>query len=103
MRRGERVQRFEALDGIDRPRLRELLEACFGRRLDGDYFDKKAFYRVYLSEAYTATAIITRGHALPVPMGALPPSPCRRRPTSTSSRSPPRPRAPAWAARSGSG
>ena len=65
VRRGERVERFEALEGIDRARLRELLEACFGRRLDDDYFDKKAFYRVYLSEAYTATAIITRGSDLP--------------------------------------
>ena len=65
VRRGERVDRHETLDGIDRARLRELLELCFGRALDGDYFDKKAFYRVYLSEAYTATAIITQGHALP--------------------------------------
>jgi acetylglutamate kinase len=66
VRRGERVQRFESLSaGIDRARLRELLEACFGRKLDEDYFDKKTFYRVYLSEAYTATAIITQGHGLP--------------------------------------
>ncbi len=65
VRRGERVQRYETLAGIDRVRLRELLELCFGRALDADYFDKKAFYRVYLSEAYTATAIITQGHDLP--------------------------------------
>jgi acetylglutamate kinase len=65
VRRGERVHRFETLDGVDRARLRELLEACFGRRLDEDYFDKKAFYRIYLSEAYTATAIITRAKGLP--------------------------------------
>jgi acetylglutamate kinase len=65
VRRGERVQRFETLDGIDRGRLRALLEACFARKLDEDYFDKKAFHRVYLSEAYTATAIITRGNDLP--------------------------------------
>jgi acetylglutamate kinase len=75
VRRGERVQCFEtftmggsapqAPGGIDQARLRELLEACFGRRLDDDYFGKKSFYRVYLSEAYTATAIITRGHGLP--------------------------------------
>jgi acetylglutamate kinase len=65
VRRGERVARFDALDGIDRERLRALLEACFGRRLDEAYFDKKAFYRVYLSEAYTATAIITRAAGLP--------------------------------------
>jgi acetylglutamate kinase len=61
VRRGERVQRFETIGGIDKGRLRALLEACFARKLDEDYFDKKAFYRVYLSEAYTATAIITRG------------------------------------------
>ncbi len=65
VRRGERVQRFDTLAGIDRARLRELLEACFGRRLDSDYFDKKAFYRIYLSEAYAATAIIISGHDLP--------------------------------------
>jgi bifunctional N-acetylglutamate synthase/kinase len=65
VRRGERVQRFETIGGIDKVRLRALLEACFARKLDEDYFDKKAFYRVYLSEAYTATAIITRGNELP--------------------------------------
>jgi acetylglutamate kinase len=65
VRMGERVQRFETLEGIDRPRLRDLLEACFQRKLDDDYFDKKAFYRIYLSDTYRATAIITRGHELP--------------------------------------
>jgi acetylglutamate kinase len=65
VRRGERVQRFETLAGIDRIRLRALLEACFGRQLDEAYFDKKAFYRIYLSEAYTATAIITHAGGLP--------------------------------------
>ncbi len=53
------------LEGLDRARLRDLLEACFGRALDPAYFEKKAFYRVYLSEAYTATAILTHGHGLP--------------------------------------
>jgi acetylglutamate kinase len=75
VRRGERVQRFETLDGIDRPRLRDLLEACFGRRLDEDYFDKKAFYRVYLSEAYTATAILTHGGGLTGHDGGSAPKP----------------------------
>ena len=66
VRAGERVNRYEMLDdGIDRPRLRQLLEACFQRRLDDDYFDKKSFYRVYLSESYRATAIITSGYELP--------------------------------------
>ena len=64
VRRGERVDRFETLEGIDLARLRELLEACFHRVLDERYFDEKAFHRVYLSEQYSATAIITRGHGL---------------------------------------
>src|SRR6185437_546126 len=65
VRRGERVQRHTSIEDIDRSRLRDLLEACFGRSLDPEYFEKKAFYRVYLSEAYTATAILTHGHGLP--------------------------------------
>lgn len=66
VRRGERVNRFETLDGIDKERLRALLEVCFGRQLTLDYFAKKAFYRVYLSEEYRATAVITKdGEHLP--------------------------------------
>jgi bifunctional N-acetylglutamate synthase/kinase len=69
VRRGERILRHDALDNIDRDRLRELLEACFGRKLDDRYFDKKSFYRVYLADSYRATAIITRGadNAPPIP------------------------------------
>jgi bifunctional N-acetylglutamate synthase/kinase len=67
VRRGERVRRFDALEGVDLSRLRALLEACFGRRLDDDYFEKKPIHRVYLSDTYRATAILTRyaGAALP--------------------------------------
>jgi bifunctional N-acetylglutamate synthase/kinase len=60
VRRGERVNRFETLEGVDRVRLKELLELCFGRKLTLDYFNKKAFYRIYLSEEYRATAVLTR-------------------------------------------
>ncbi|APR74968.1 Acetylglutamate kinase [Minicystis rosea] len=66
VRRGERVNRFDTLAGIDRDRLKDLLEVCFGRKLLLDYFEKKSFYRIYLSEEYRATAIITRdGTELP--------------------------------------
>lgn len=66
VRRGERVNRFDTLEGVDRARLTELLEVCFGRKLMQDYFDKKAFYRIYLSEEYRATAVITQdGSDLP--------------------------------------
>ncbi|WP_437967841.1 acetylglutamate kinase [Sorangium sp. So ce260] len=59
VRRGERILRHDTLDGIDRDRLRDLLEACFLRKLDEHYFDKKPFYRIYLSDSYRATAILT--------------------------------------------
>ncbi|WP_437635332.1 acetylglutamate kinase [Sorangium sp. So ce854] len=59
VRRGERILRHDTLDGIDRGRLRGLLEACFQRQLDEHYFDKKPFYRIYLSDSYRATAILT--------------------------------------------
>lgn len=65
VRRGERVTLHEALDLVDRGRLRDLLEACFQRKLDDDYFDKKVFYRIYLAESYRATAILTRGSSIP--------------------------------------
>jgi acetylglutamate kinase len=65
VRRGEKVTLHETLDNVDRARLRDLLEACFKRKLDEDYFDKKVFYRIYLAESYRATAIITRGAIIP--------------------------------------
>lgn len=87
IRRGERVNLYEfpgalaspggcraaapgyadgqGFDAIDVPRLRALLEECFARPLVGDYFDKKAFYRIYVTESYRATAILTCEQGLP--------------------------------------
>jgi acetylglutamate kinase len=65
IRRGERVLRFESLEGVDRPRLRELLEVGFGRLLAEDYFELKEFFRVYLADSYRATAILTRDTPIP--------------------------------------
>lgn len=59
IRLGERVRRFDSLEGIDVPRLRSLLEDSFGRKLHLDYFDKKKFFRIYLADSYRATAILT--------------------------------------------
>lgn len=61
VRKGERVSRHDTIEGIDLERLRDLLEACFHRSLDPHYFEKKAFYRIYLSDTYRATGILTRG------------------------------------------
>jgi len=65
VRRGEKVIVHDSLDRVDRARLRDLLEACFMRRLDEDYFDKKLFFRIYLAESYRATAILTRASSIP--------------------------------------
>lgn len=59
VRRGERVQVHDSFDQVDVPRLRALLEECFGRTLAPDYFTSKQPYRIYLAESYRATAILT--------------------------------------------
>ncbi|MEM1029640.1 MAG: acetylglutamate kinase [Myxococcota bacterium] len=60
LRRGERVRRYPEGEGVDRPRLRDLIEGCFGRSLTADYFDEKDVACVYLSEDYRGTAIVVR-------------------------------------------
>lgn len=65
VRRGEGVSRFEGLKGVDRARIAQLVEACFGRPLTDDYFETKPFYRLYISESYRATAILTRENGVP--------------------------------------
>lgn len=65
VRRGEKVALHVSLESVDRARLSDLLEACFQRKLDEDYFDKKVFYRIYLAESYRATAILTRDLRIP--------------------------------------
>ncbi|MBI4950699.1 MAG: acetylglutamate kinase [Myxococcales bacterium] len=65
VQRGEKVELFTSFDALDRERLRALLETCFGRRLTPDYFQKKSCFRVYVTEAYRATAILTREAGLP--------------------------------------
>ena len=61
IRQGERVQLLEGepMARVDQPRLRRLLEECFGRALSPSYFDKKRFFRIYLADSYRATAILT--------------------------------------------
>ena len=65
IRRGERVLCHESWDTLDKPRLRALLEECFGRRLDDAYFDAKQPSRVYLAESYRAAAILTMEEGIP--------------------------------------
>lgn len=65
IRLGERVRRYDSLEGIDRDRLKGLLEDSFGRKLLNDYFERKPFFRIYLADSYRATAILTHEGGLP--------------------------------------
>jgi acetylglutamate kinase len=60
VRRGERVLCFDGWDGVDRERLRELIESSFGRALLPSYFARTAPFRVYVSENYRAALVLTR-------------------------------------------
>ena len=59
VRRGERVLQADSWDGLDLPRLRQLVESAFGRRLAADYFERTALHRAYVSENYRAAVILT--------------------------------------------
>ncbi|MFO0742948.1 MAG: acetylglutamate kinase [Labilithrix sp.] len=65
VRNGERVVVLENWEGVDRDRLKNLLEESFGRRLDPEYFTKKQPYRIYLAESYRACAILTMENGIP--------------------------------------
>ncbi len=65
VRVGERIDCYESFDAIDQPRLRALLELCFGRELDPHYFTVKKPYRIYLADSYRATAVFTREKPMP--------------------------------------
>ncbi|MFU8803457.1 MAG: hypothetical protein ACNA8W_06590, partial [Bradymonadaceae bacterium] len=65
VRRGEKVVCHSDFKDLDRDRIRELLEACFGRTLAPDYFESKPFHRIYLTESYRATAVITEENGIP--------------------------------------
>ncbi|MBL8786775.1 MAG: acetylglutamate kinase [Deltaproteobacteria bacterium] len=66
IRKGERVLLFEGgLEGVDLGRLQNLLESSFQRALVDDYFEKKAFSKIYVTESYRATAILTEEGPIP--------------------------------------
>lgn len=65
VRRGERILTFDGWEGIDRERLTELLEHCFGKELVDGYFDDLQPSKVFLTENYRATAIVTEHGGVP--------------------------------------
>jgi bifunctional N-acetylglutamate synthase/kinase len=64
VRRGEKVFQFESWEGVDRERMRTLIESSFGRKLVEDYFDRTTPYRIYVSENYRAAMILTNEDGL---------------------------------------
>ncbi|NUS37957.1 MAG: acetylglutamate kinase [Lysobacter sp.] len=65
VRRGERVLRATSWDELDLPRLGELVESAFGRRLLPDYFERTPLSRAYVSEHYRAAVILTEEEGMP--------------------------------------
>ena len=65
VRRGERVLRATSWSELDLPRLRELIESAFGRKLLPDYFERTSLHRAYVSENYRAAVILTDEGLLP--------------------------------------
>ncbi|HEX5960663.1 MAG TPA: acetylglutamate kinase [Rhodanobacteraceae bacterium] len=66
VRRGEKVLRFDSWDGVDRERLRSLVDSSFApRKLVGDYFERTRPCRIYVSENYRAAMILTMEDGIP--------------------------------------
>ena len=66
VRRGERVLRFESWEGIDKDRMRALIDSSFApRHLVADYFERTRPCRVYVSENYRTAMILTLEDGLP--------------------------------------
>jgi acetylglutamate kinase len=66
VRRGEKVLRFDSWAGVDRDRMRALVDSSFTpRHLVADYFERTHPCRVYVSENYRAAMIITLEDDLP--------------------------------------
>lgn len=60
IRRGETIGVQPGIDEEQRHELRDLLERCFGRRLNADYFDQLQLDRLLWSSSHRAAAIVTR-------------------------------------------
>jgi acetylglutamate kinase len=63
IRRGEKVNVFKSLDGVNEGKLKALIEAAFGRSLKGTYFDsvlRKEIHALYITETGRAAAILLK-------------------------------------------
>ncbi|CAE7791298.1 ARG5 [Symbiodinium sp. KB8] len=66
-RRTENIKRVESLKDLDIPRLGELLETAFGRKLTPSYLQslESRLVAAYVSSSYSGAAILTREEACP--------------------------------------
>jgi bifunctional N-acetylglutamate synthase/kinase len=64
LRRGGRIDRHDALEGIDAERFKHLLESAFGKLVLDNFFGKQLSH-VYLDEDYRAAAVV-----VDTPLGA---------------------------------
>ncbi|MEB2312799.1 MAG: hypothetical protein OZ921_11595 [Sorangiineae bacterium] len=62
---GAPIGRYESYEEVDRARLRALLESSFGRRLSGQFFERRPL-AIYLDADYRGAAILE-----PSPVGAF--------------------------------
>ncbi len=58
VRLGVRVNVRRSFGEVDRERLRDLLESCFGKVLDPNWFECRDVHAIYLSDDYRATAVV---------------------------------------------
>lgn len=65
VRKGEKVHRHTGWEGVDRVRMRDLIESSFGRTLAPDYFDRVQPHMVYVSNSYRAAMVILDVAGLP--------------------------------------
>jgi hypothetical protein len=63
IRKGSRIERHSTFDGIDRARLRQLLESAFGKLLREEALER-GVERVYVEENYLGAALLS-----PTPVG----------------------------------
>jgi len=65
VRKGENLNVYESWNDIDVSKVRSLIEASFGEKLDKDYFEKTKLYKAYITETYRALAIVTNETGIP--------------------------------------
>lgn len=56
---GEKVLVINHLGGVDKARLKELIESSFGKKLINNYFDALNFRKAYITECYRAAIVLT--------------------------------------------